>query len=210
MGQPIQTDRADLFAKSIGSDNDCDVYFAICKVSKSSGRARRAPRVGLLGGRRKRHSTIDRFWARVQKNPDGCWVFTGAKCCPGGHIYFAREDGSRVSAHRFSYELHIGPIPPGMVVMHSCDVARCVNPAHLSAGTQRDNVRDAIDKGRFAPWEHPNTIAAKRQRALKSAPTGSEQADRHAHVTNQAGDVVTHARQRRAAGTARHGEPCLR
>lgn len=149
MGQPAKSDRADLFGKPIGADNGWSVYFAVCKDSDfSEQKQRRAPRTGLLGGRYKRHSTVDRFWARVQKNPDGCWLFAGAKWCPAGHIYLAREDGSRVSAHRFSYELHFGPIPKGLVVMHSCDVPRCVNPAHLSVGTQRDNVHDAMAKGR--------------------------------------------------------------
>ncbi len=149
------------------SDNDCSVCFAISEDRDSlSGIKRRAPRVGLLGGRRKRHSTIDRFWARVQKNPDGCWIFAGAKTSPGGHIYLSREDGSRVSAHRFSYELHVGPVPAGLVVMHSCDVPACVNPDHLRAGTQKQNVHDAIAKGRFSPWQHPNTVAARHARKL--------------------------------------------
>lgn len=125
---------------------------------------RRAPRVGLLGGRRKRHATVDRFWARVQKSSDGCWLFTGAVCNRAGHLHIAREDGSRALAHRFSYELHFGPIPAGQVVMHRCDVPRCVNPDHLTLGTQRDNIHDAIAKGRFSPWTHPNTVAAKHSR----------------------------------------------
>lgn len=167
MSDRPETRTLDLFGKPIGSDNDCSAYFAAGKVQNPGGEKRkRAPRVGLLGGRRKRHSTIDRFWARVQKTEDGdgCWLFAGAKWSPGGHIYFAREDGTRVSAHRFSYELHHGPVPDGMVVMHTCDVPRCVNPAHLLAGTQRDNVHDAISKGRFRPWEHENTVAALRRR----------------------------------------------
>lgn len=145
-----------------------------CSSDWQSAKRGRAPRVGLRGGRRVKHSTIDRFWARVQKpdRPDGCWIFAGAVCNQAGHVHIAREDGSRVFAHRYSYELHHGPIPAGLVVMHACDVPRCVNPAHLSAGTQRDNVHDAIDKGRFAPWDHPNTVAARHAR--KSALAQSE------------------------------------
>lgn len=143
-----------------------------------SAKCGRAPRVGLRGGRRVRHSSVDRFWARVQKS-DGCWVFTGAVCNRAGHLHIAREDGSRALAHRFSYELHHGLIPTGLVVMHSCDVPACVNPAHLSLGTQRENVHDAMRKGR----------RRVSQRLLQAPPAHPEQPQGHrdgAHFLNHA------------------------
>jgi hypothetical protein len=51
-------------------------------------------------------------------------------------------------AHRMSWEMHFGPIPEGMLVLHHCDVRRCVRPDHLFLGTARDNTRDMIAKGR--------------------------------------------------------------
>jgi hypothetical protein len=51
-------------------------------------------------------------------------------------------------AHRVAYVLANGPIEPGQVVMHTCDVPACVNPAHLKLGSQGDNNRDCFAKGR--------------------------------------------------------------
>lgn len=121
---------------------------------------RRASPVGLRGSKTKRHRTIDRFWARVQKNPRGCWLFIGAKTCHGGHIYFAKRDGSRVAAHRYSYQLHHGRIPPECVVMHSCDVPNCVRPSHLSLGTQKQNVHDSIIRNRRDAWGRQRLVIA--------------------------------------------------
>lgn len=57
-------------------------------------------------------------------------------------------------AHRISYEISAGKeIPPGVIIMHSCDNPQCVNPAHLSTGTSMDNCRDCIAKGRNAKGE---------------------------------------------------------
>jgi len=59
-------------------------------------------------------------------------------------------EGRSVLEHRLVYALHAGldVHTMGGVVMHSCDNPACVNPAHLSLGTQRDNVHDMLRKGR--------------------------------------------------------------
>lgn len=54
----------------------------------------------------------------------------------------------KVYSHRFAYEISRGPIPEGMVVMHSCDNGLCCNPLHLSLGTQSENIKDMHLKGR--------------------------------------------------------------
>ena len=56
-------------------------------------------------------------------------------------------------AHRIAHELFVGPIPDGHVVRHSCDRPICVQPAHLSHGTQRDNVDDAMSRDRIRRHE---------------------------------------------------------
>lgn len=89
------------------------------------------------------------FWRHVEKT-DTCWIWTGGKAYGGYGQMGHKENGKTIQtiAHRFSYELHKGPIPDGMVILHTCDNPPCVNPDHLSVGTQKDNIHDAIAKGR--------------------------------------------------------------
>jgi hypothetical protein len=87
----------------------------------------------------------ERFWSRVHK-AESCWLWTGHRDKDGYGIL--PYDGKLLRAHRVSWELHNGPIPAGIKVLHSCDTPPCVNPAHLFAGTQRRNIEDMIAKGR--------------------------------------------------------------
>lgn len=82
---------------------------------------------------------------------NGCWVWTGTKNYFGYGVFSVGE--KKQMAHRVSYEHFKGPIPEGMVVMHSCDNPSCVNPEHLSVGSKTDNNRDAVKKNRHAHGE---------------------------------------------------------
>ena len=80
-----------------------------------------------------------------------CHTWTGATLRPGhGRLPYGavKVDGVKRLAHIVSHEIHKGPVPDGLIVMHACDVAGCVNPAHLSAGTRSQNLRDAHARGR--------------------------------------------------------------
>lgn len=86
----------------------------------------------------------DAFWSRVAIGaPDECWPFMGHTTYQGYGVV-----GSGQRAHRIAYEDRYGAIPEGWVICHHCDNPPCCNPAHLFAGTQQDNVLDAMAKGR--------------------------------------------------------------
>lgn len=105
----------------------------------------------------KKKPELERFWPKVNKNgklimADPCWEWLGSQNGQGYGQFRCGEDGKRRYAHRFSYEIHKGPIPTGMDLLHACDNPPCVNPWHLSPGTDLDNRRDSVRKGR---WQGP-------------------------------------------------------
>jgi hypothetical protein len=96
---------------------------------------------------RKRKPVEERFWSKVNKDTEsGCWHFTGA-LNELGYGQFS-INGKMIKAHRYSYELHKGPIPEGMCCLHACDNRKCCNPDHLSIGTHKENMQDMINKNR--------------------------------------------------------------
>jgi hypothetical protein len=85
------------------------------------------------------------FWDKIQKT-ESCWIWDGSLANNGyGHIFLAHRT---IGAHVFSYLIHKGEIIKGNVVMHSCDNKICVNPNHLSSGTQSENIKDCFLKNR--------------------------------------------------------------
>lgn len=94
-----------------------------------------------------------RFWSRVDKSND-CWIWTGAVASGYGAC---RYKGKQTTAHRVAYELEVGLIPTGLVVMHRCDNPLCVKPDHLVVGTQSENLRDMVAKGRYGGDRSKNT-----------------------------------------------------
>lgn len=109
----------------------------------------------------------DRFWAKVLRGAPRalprlgpCWSWFGARTTKG---YGTFQQGRRpVYAHRYCYELLVGPIPDGLVLDHLCRVTFCVNPDHLEPVTVHENWRRGIGP----------LIAGKNQRTKTHCPQG--------------------------------------
>lgn len=82
---------------------------------------------------------------------DECWPWLGGLRPEGYGAFFLTD--RHVSAHRYSYEHFIGPVPEGLVLDHTCHKGsvcvggvgcphrRCVNPGHLEPVTNEENIR---------------------------------------------------------------------
>lgn len=101
------------------------------------------------------------FWAKVDRGgpvpahrPElgACWLWTGAQKNGYGRFTIRRRP---VYAHRFAYELLVGPIPQGLELDHLCRVTTCINPSHLEPVTHRKNVLRGISPAaRHATMTH--------------------------------------------------------
>lgn len=87
----------------------------------------------------------DRFFEKIVWGMSPCWYWCGTIHKLGYGLFSAMGESK---AHRVSWILHNGPIPDGLMVLHKCDVRCCVRPDHLFLGTQTDNMRDMMVKGR--------------------------------------------------------------
>ena len=86
-------------------------------------------------------TAAERFWAKVSKS-DGCWLWTAATGSNGYGRFLV--NGALVLPHRWSYEQVNGPLTRALVVDHLCRNVSCVNPQHLDAVSQQDNIRRGL------------------------------------------------------------------
>jgi len=139
---------------------------------------------------------MKRFFDKVKKT-DSCWNWIAAIRGKTGYGCM-KFQGKIIDAHRISWILHNGDIPEGLLVCHTCDNRKCVNPNHLFLGTYKDNMQDCKNKGRvivpeneafrFKKGHYPkntkiplniaiqikNEITNRGKRSLKSISTGFE------------------------------------
>jgi hypothetical protein len=118
-------------------------------------------------------SLAARFAHHVDRGPreSGCWLWTGSTN-PRGYGQFCKRRGHPTGAHRVAWEIENGPIPPGAMICHHCDVPACVNPEHLFLGDARLNGQDASEKGRLGTRITPHIAStaeamARSGRSLK-------------------------------------------
>lgn len=141
-------------------------------LAQSERRKRRRPvasMADLVEGQNLRgpkpRGFIVRFWESVRKAGDNeCWEWIGPKFNTGyGSISIANTCHL---AHRISFLIAHGRINPDGVIMHSCDNPSCVNPKHLSEGTDADNMHDAWLKGRMQKGERNGMAKLKESEAI--------------------------------------------
>lgn len=97
-----------------------------------------------------------RLLSRVVKT-ETCWLWTGALSTERRYGIIGTDGhGKTARVHRVAYELWVGPIPSGAMVLHRCDVRNCVNPDHLYLGDAARNTLDMLERDRERRAEcHP-------------------------------------------------------
>lgn len=103
---------------------------------------------------------MERIFARLEPDPfGGCLLWPGAEVNGHGTIKI-RPDPSPFQVHRIVYCGCVGPIPEGLLVLHTCDVGICARLEHLFLGDHCANSRDAAAKGRFFLQSHGHLYEA--------------------------------------------------
>lgn len=114
----------------------------------------------------RKENPLTALLGKVEIQENGCWNYTGFV----GHGGYGQimVDGKKGSTHKIMWEVwNEEKVPEGLVVRHTCiGNPRCINPDHLTIGTQKQNIHDCIDQGRFP---EPRTGETNGQHKLTEA-----------------------------------------
>ena len=118
----------------------------------------------MLNPRNTDADRLQHLLSRTLTTAGGCREFQG--CIQSNGYGRAKVRGQTDYAHRHAYRLAKGLIPEGLDVCHTCDNRSCINPDHLFVGTRKENMTDAVCKGRQAKGARlPQTKLTPEQRA---------------------------------------------
>lgn len=112
-------------------------------------------------------------------NENGCFICTSHKLCSNGRYYNIKRDGKVILLHRYVYETIKGEIPENLILRHTCDNVKCINPNHLITGSHQENMNDMVERNRSNKHEK-NPLAkltmkdAMEIRELHNSITGKE------------------------------------
>lgn len=139
---------------------------------------------------------VDKCGPTVREELGPCWVWM-ACVGPKGYGRFSLGGGP-LTAHRVSYEMHVGPIGD-LCVLHRCDVPACVNPSHLWLGTIADNNADMVGKGRHPSVMRPECLQRGDGHYARTNPERLARGERHG-LANQPDRIVDEVRRMVGAG----------
>jgi len=143
---------------------------------------------------------MERFWSKVEKSDD-CWKWTAATQNKGYGV-FSYEGNNRALAHRVAMQLE-GHDIEDTFVLHKCDNRLCVKPGHLYLGDNKDNMQDAVNRGRICHGEgHPDSkltddeVAEVRKKYNKTDVLQKELADEYGVTQSNISRLVNSDKRR--------------
>ena len=124
-----------------------------------------------------------RFLAKIEKQPDGCWNWKGWITANGyGQFTVTQPTKRKVYAHRWAYEHWNGPIPEGLVIDHLCRNTACCNPAHLETVTLLENIqRSPHYPGRKTHCKHGHELSGTNVRIDKRGHRSCKACEKRRH-----------------------------